>query len=82
MPLFVGGCADGREIEIRKVGGRYPPVQYVAHILSLGEIGRLQIDDTTTWRPPEDIYYLRDDEYVFNRTVRYGPPLAPQREVC
>jgi hypothetical protein len=71
--MFRGGRADGANIEIAKIGGRFPPVQYISHMLSMGEMDRLRIDDLTAWKIPEDVYYLRGNEYVYDRTVHYKP---------
>lgn len=73
MPKFIGGVADGKLLEIQKCGGRYPLVQYVAHRLSMNETDELMIDNYTGWKPPEDVYYLKNGDYVFDRTVRYKP---------
>ena len=71
--MFIGGCADGENIEVAKVGNRYPPVFYLVVRMTFEAARELHVDDHIMWKSPEDVYYLRDGAYHYDRTVHYNP---------
>lgn len=73
MPKFIGGCADGTVIEVQNT----PLTVHIAHRLSMKEMLELSINAVVSWKPPEDVYYLKDGDYVFDRMINYKPPVSP-----
>jgi len=67
---LIGGSRDGESIEI------YPrqPLVYLRKRITMAEDAELKISETTSWKPPEEVYTRNDDgEFVYDRTVDYKP---------
>lgn len=66
--LLVGGTRDGELVEISSL----QRVIYVAKRISTEETKALQIDDSTMWKPPEEVYERgADGLFYYNRTVNW-----------
>ncbi len=66
--LLVGGTRDGELVEISSL----QRVVYLPKRISIEENKALQIDDSTMWKPPEEVYE-RDGNGLFQyaRTINW-----------
>lgn len=68
---LVGGTHDGETVEVYS----YQPLIYLAKRISMEEAADLDIDGTTAWKFPEEVYekQLPSGDFVYRNTVNYKP---------